>query len=78
MGVIGVRLILNLLFIIDKFGCLLYLNDMIEVCIIDEFNEWLCDFCDVKGCVCIFVWINWIEEGNFGDIKLVGGGVSEL
>jgi putative addiction module killer protein len=44
----------------------------------DEFNEWLRDLRDIKGRARILVRINRIAEGNFGDAKSVGGGVSEL
>lgn len=51
---------------------------MIEVRTTDEFNEWIRNLRDIKGRARILVRINRIEEGNFGDTKPVGGGVSEL
>lgn len=51
---------------------------MIEVRTTDDFNEWLRDLRDIKGRARILVRINRIAEGNFGDAKSVGGGVSEL
>lgn len=54
------------------------MDDMIEVRTTDEFNEWIRNLRDIKGRARILVRINRIEEGNFGDTKPVGGGVSEL
>lgn len=51
---------------------------MIEVRSTAEFDEWLSDLRDVKARARIAVRIRRIEEGNFGDHKSVGDGVSEL
>ncbi|WP_198152118.1 type II toxin-antitoxin system RelE/ParE family toxin [Granulicella tundricola] len=42
------------------------------------FQEWLFDSLDVRTRARITVRIDRIEDGNFGDVKPVGEGVSEL
>lgn len=51
---------------------------MIEVRRTEEFSEWLRELRDRQARARIQVRIGRIEEGNFGDAKVVGGGVSEL
>jgi putative addiction module killer protein len=43
----------------------------------EPFTEWL-DQLDAKTLAIIFLRIDRVEEGNFGDCKPVGDGISEL
>ena len=49
-----------------------------EVVRSDTFAQWLTGLRDKRAQVRIGVRIQRIQEGNFGDHKSVGGGVSEL
>ena len=42
------------------------------------FSKWLLKLKDIRGKVAIFRRIKRVKEGNFGDHKSVGDGVSEL
>ncbi len=42
------------------------------------FSKWLLKLKDIRGKVAIFHRIKRVKEGNFGDHKSVGDGVSEL
>jgi putative addiction module killer protein len=44
----------------------------------DTFSKWLKKLKDIKGKVSILRRIDRIKDGNFGDHKSVGDGVSEL
>ena len=44
----------------------------------DVFGEWLDGLKDISGRAAILKRIDRIEEGNFGDHRLVGGGVWEI
>ena len=49
-----------------------------EVVRSDTFAQWLTELRDKRAQVRIGVRVQRIQEGNFGDHKSVGGGVSEL
>lgn len=49
-----------------------------EVVRSDTFAQWLTGLRDKRAQVRIGVRVQRIQEGNFGDHKSVGGGVSEL
>lgn len=51
---------------------------MIEVRQTDEFSAWLGDLRDVNAKARILVRLRRLAAGNAGDVKPVGGGVSEL
>lgn len=51
---------------------------MLEVRRTNEFDGWLKDLRDMQARARIAVRIRRVEEGNFGDHKSVGDGVSEL
>lgn len=51
---------------------------MIEVRRTEEFVQWLSRLRDVAGAVRIAKRIDRLADGNFGDCKGVGNGVSEL
>ncbi len=51
---------------------------MIEVRQTSEFATWLRDLADRQARARILVRVQRIEDGNFGDVKSVGGVVSEL
>lgn len=51
---------------------------MLEVRRSEEFDRWLKALRDIQARARIAVRIRRIEEGNLGDHKSVGGGVSEL
>jgi len=42
------------------------------------FNKWMHSLRDLKGKIAIARRIERMSHGNFGDVKSVGGGVSEL
>lgn len=44
----------------------------------DVFQRWLDDLGDMRGRVAITRRMNRVEQGNFGDHKYLGDGVSEL
>ncbi len=44
----------------------------------DTFSKWLKKLKDIKGKVSIIRRIDRIKQGNFGDYKSIGDGVSEL
>lgn len=51
---------------------------MIEVRRTEDFNYWLENLKDIRGRARVLVRIERLIQGNFGDIKPVGEGVSEL
>jgi putative addiction module killer protein len=51
---------------------------MIEVRLTDGFAEWLAGLRDSRARARITMRLDRIEDGNFGDAKSIGGGVSEL
>jgi len=51
---------------------------MIEVRQTEEFAEWLTDLRDGQARARINVRIRRVQLGNFGDVKAIGEGVSEL
>jgi len=51
---------------------------MIEIIKSDEFIKWLTSLKDKKAQKIIFARLIYIEKGNLGDVKPVGGGVSEI
>lgn len=44
----------------------------------DVFGEWLDGFKDISGRAAILKRIDRVEEGNFGEHRSVGNGVSEI
>lgn len=44
----------------------------------DEFDEWLRNLKDIRAKAKITTRLERAEQGNFGDHKSVGGGVSEM
>jgi putative addiction module killer protein len=42
------------------------------------FREWLRGLRDVTGRAVVFTRLDRVRSGNFGDVRSVGGGVSEL
>jgi putative addiction module killer protein len=51
---------------------------MVEVLASDEFNTWLESLRDAHAKVRITVRLSRVELGNFGDVKAVGAGISEM
>jgi len=51
---------------------------MIQVEVTDEFDAWLKGLRDLQAKTRIFERIRRLREGNYGDVKLLGQGVSEL
>ena len=51
---------------------------MIEVLTTDEFDRWLSDLADEKARTKIASRLARLRFGNAGDVKPVGGGVSEM
>lgn len=51
---------------------------MIEVHITSEFQSWLDDLRDRRAATRILTRIYRAEDGNLGDVKPVGGGLSEM
>jgi putative addiction module killer protein len=51
---------------------------MIEVVKTDEFNDWLSGLRDIRAKAKVEVRIRRAALGNFGDVKPVGDGVSEM
>ena len=51
---------------------------MIEVRLSDVFSEWLDGLADERAQARIVIRIRRLEQGNPGDVKVVGDGVSEL
>jgi putative addiction module killer protein len=54
------------------------MGDVIEVRQTDEFGEWIAELNDRRAAARIAARIDRVRQGNFGDSKSVGGGVSEL
>src|SRR6185295_1084075 len=50
---------------------------MIEIIQSDEFNKWLGALRDKQAKARILVRLDRISEGNFGDVKPLGDGISE-
>lgn len=44
----------------------------------EVFTQWLASLKDLKARAKIIVRLRQVEAGNFGDVKPVGGGVSEM
>lgn len=44
----------------------------------ETFDRWLQRLRDKTALVRILAWLRNVGEGNFGDVKPVGGGVSEM
>jgi putative addiction module killer protein len=51
---------------------------MIEIEVTNEFDKWLKELRDLHARARIFERIRRLREGNLGDIKPVGKGVSEM
>ena len=51
---------------------------MVEVRKTTEFDAWLAGLRDAKALVKIITRVQRLELGNAGDVKAVGGGVSEM
>jgi putative addiction module killer protein len=51
---------------------------MIQIEITDAFDKWLTGLRDLQAKERIFARIRRLREGNPGDVKPVGGGVSEM
>jgi putative addiction module killer protein len=51
---------------------------MIEVVVTDEFDAWLRELKDKQGKLRILERIDRLANGNTGDVKPVGHGISEL
>jgi putative addiction module killer protein len=51
---------------------------MIEVCLTETFAGWLRALPDRRAQGRIAMRMERMEDGNFGDVKSVGGGVSEM
>jgi putative addiction module killer protein len=51
---------------------------MIEVVSSDEFEKWLRKLRDYQAKTRIVARVVWLSEGNPGDVKPVGGGISEM
>jgi putative addiction module killer protein len=51
---------------------------MIQTEVTDEFDKWLKGLRDLQAKERIFERIRRLRDGNFGDVKPVGKGVSEL
>lgn len=49
-----------------------------EVSATEAFNKWLRKLADRKARIIIGARIDRIRAGNFGDVKALGGGLSEL
>ena len=43
-----------------------------------EFGQWLSSLRDIKGRIKIIARLERAEQGNFGDVKSLGGGLSEM
>ena len=51
---------------------------MIQIEITDAFDKWLKGLRDLQAKERVFARIRRLQEGNPGDVKPVGGGVSEM
>ncbi|MGE4336836.1 MAG: type II toxin-antitoxin system RelE/ParE family toxin [Pigmentiphaga sp.] len=51
---------------------------MITINRTEVFTQWLASLKDLKARAKIIVRLRQVEAGNFGDVKPVGGGVSEM
>ncbi len=51
---------------------------MFEVQKTDEFDAWLLSLTDLRALAKIIVRIERLAAGNAGDVKAVGGGISEM
>ena len=54
------------------------MEHMISVCQTETFQKWFEGLRDRQAQKHILVRIGRLERGNFGDVKPVGGGISEL
>ncbi len=43
-----------------------------------EFGQWLSSLRDIRGRIKIIARLERAEQGNFGDVKSLGGGLSEM
>ena len=53
-------------------------NSVVEIAYTEVFEKWLHGLRDQRAKVFILSRIERIEDGNFGDYRSVGNGVSEL
>lgn len=51
---------------------------MFEICKTQTFVQWLDELLDIQARARVLARIKWLEEGNAGDVKPVGEGVSEM
>lgn len=51
---------------------------MIELIASAEFEKWLANLRDTQAKARVLVRLNRVTDGNFGDVKSVGSGISEL
>lgn len=63
---------------IDKSPNVLYKGQAIEIAETSEFAEWLGSLRDIRAAAKIVDRIKRAGNGNLGDVKSAGGGVSEM
>ena len=51
---------------------------MFEICKTQTFVQWLDELLDIPARACVLARIKRLEEGNAGDVKPVGEGISEM
>jgi putative addiction module killer protein len=51
---------------------------VIELIASAEFEKWLANLRDTQAKARVLVRLNRVADGNFGDVKAVGSGISEL
>lgn len=63
---------------VDKPGAVLYKGHAFQLAETDEFHHWLASLADRRTATRIVDRIKRASDGNFGDAKSVGSGVSEM